>query len=341
MPIKDYPIYHNVSIAELKEGMNSLERLDDKFDFMSMYLLSHQMDEESSSCTFEELLHAAKEEFTKASIALRKEYLSNHPSANLDPTMLNPYGATAETEAVMTAFLADPTRYMKEMARSVAESSLDDPSLNLEEQATVKKWKDNCARLSQEIVADKKLFAAYEEDIDGKNILQNVAKKVYDNPDLTTADIIDRNKGGFFERMRGSTSRQYRDFAAALSGFESPDDPSFNNKERLRGAAMDYIRHKFPKLKPGELPTKEQIDAIKNPTAKGRILLTVAVVQEVDPKLEEEAFTAPFEAIDLDAANVEQQEFQQSLAEDLNEKADLDSSEIEENSIAMENKMEM
>lgn len=120
MPITDYPIYKNLSIADFKEKLNAIERIDDKLDFIYSYLLCHGMDDEAQSCTFEELLHVAKHEFIKSSIALKDEYAKHHNGENPAPDVINPYSNNADAQAMQTVFLADHLFHCKPFSNKQA-----------------------------------------------------------------------------------------------------------------------------------------------------------------------------------------------------------------------------
>lgn len=58
-------------------------------------------------------------------------------------------------------------------------------------------------------------------------------------------EIENRNKGGIWERyIRHSTSRQYKEFIAAMKDYNNPESPNYLNKVHLRGKANAYLVHK-------------------------------------------------------------------------------------------------
>lgn len=71
-----------------------------------------------------------------------------------------------------------------------------------------------------------------------------------------------RNKGGFFERLFKTTSRQYKDFLKALKNFNDPQSKDYLNREKLRTASEAYKTHKLPNGR-----TIDQLDS----TGKGRM----------------------------------------------------------------------
>lgn len=324
MPIKDYPIFQNVSLDDFKEKFDSLPRLDDKFDFTYAYLLSHGMGEEEPECTMEELLHFAKTEFIKASLAQKEQY-KKEMGVEPDPGVINPYGygANPENEAMEKAFLADPTLFLSQAANSFAESVHDDPTLSEEEQGILRQWKDNLVELGRVLPGQKQMFADYEKDVKPEEVTASISEKLYGRNDVGVSEFLDRHKGGLFERAVGSTSSEYKAFEASFKNYNDMDSHAFGDESILKSAAMGYIRHKFPNLKEGELPTQEQVAALKNPTTKGRIEFTVSLMEEFARRERIEQVSREAEHF-LEQPNPEQQSFQENLGRDLEESEDQD-----------------
>lgn len=282
--LEEYPIYRNISIADLQEKMASFDRIDEKFEFMYHYLLSYGMEGSEADCTFEELLHAGKEAFLKASLAAKDEYARNRPNlASPDRSVIDPYHDNELDNDTINQryFLKNPVDFMRQASGKVAEIQVL-PTLTEEEANVVESWKANQSRIKQRLDALQSNFGVYEEDAVPGDILRNVGEKVYERADITPEEILARNKGGFWENFRGTTSQEYKDFEKAYQSYNNPDDPGWKDKAALREASMAYIRHKFPSLEEGKLPTPEQIAALKSPTARGRTNLCVAMVQELE-----------------------------------------------------------
>ena len=325
MPIEDYPIYKNVSIADFKEKFNAIERLDDKLDFIYSYLLCHGMGEEAPSCSFEDLLHVAKQEFIKSSIALKDEFVTKYGGERPGPNVINPYSHDVENEAKQTVFLADPLRFMQAMGASIAATPINDPNLTAEEQAQVNQWKDNAGRISEQAENLRIVFNNLEQDSAPSEITENVGKRLFQREGVSVNEFIEHNMGGTWENFFGTTSREYKNFKAAFERFNLVDDPKFGDRDTLRNTAMAYVRHKFPNLEEGKLPTAEQIAAVKNATSKGRIEFAVAVLQELKERERIDEMDNTFKSIDLDNPNpqqdnnLQQQEFQEQIANDIAE----------------------
>ena len=82
-----------------------------------------------------------------------------------------------------------------------------------------------------------------------------------------------RTKGGFFERLFRTTSKEYRNFLKTLKDFNDPNSKDFMNREKMRKATDAYKTHK---LAGGR--TVDQLDS----TGKGRMAEIDKVVSTLD-----------------------------------------------------------
>ena len=89
------------------------------------------------------------------------------------------------------------------------------------------------------------------------------------------AEIEDRNKGGIWERyIRHSTSREYKEFIAALKDYNNPDSPNYLNKPHLKEKATGYLLHKADQGYQG-------LDDMKG-TSLSRSTLAINVIKVLD-----------------------------------------------------------
>ena len=65
-----------------------------------------------------------------------------------------------------------------------------------------------------------------------------------DNLPFSIDRIQDEHKGGFFERIRKTTSPQYKNMIQALREFNDPNSPNYLNYNHLKSKAQEYIVHK-------------------------------------------------------------------------------------------------
>lgn len=94
-------------------------------------------------------------------------------------------------------------------------------------------------------------------------------------------EIEDRNKGGIWERyIRHSTSREYKEFIAALKDYNNPESPNYLNKDNLKGKANAYLVHKADQ-------GYESLDDMKG-TSLSRSTLAMNVIKVIDTMKNEE-----------------------------------------------------
>ena len=94
-------------------------------------------------------------------------------------------------------------------------------------------------------------------------------------------EIEDRNKGGIWERyIRHSTSREYKEFIAALKDYNNPESPNYLNKENLKGKANAYLVHKADQ-------GYQSLDDMKG-TSLSRSTLAMNVIKVIDTMKNEE-----------------------------------------------------
>ena len=87
----------------------------------------------------------------------------------------------------------------------------------------------------------KKHMDVFKKDFLNSYSLKNTAVKI------NTFDkniILNQHKGGIFERMFNTTSKEYKDFVEAFNEFTNEKSPDFGDKQILLDKAKAYIKHK-------------------------------------------------------------------------------------------------
>ena len=74
---------------------------------------------------------------------------------------------------------------------------------------------------------------------------------------------LKRQKPNFFENLLGKTSNEYIAFKNGFKHYTNPESPLFGDDDTLKELAKNYLHHKFPNLKDGELPTIDEINALR------------------------------------------------------------------------------
>ena len=107
----------------------------------------------------------------------------------------------------------------------------------------------------------------------------------FNNGKPLTREPLDRNKGGFFENLFGTTSSQYKEFARRFESV-SKEGPEKGDLDGLRQSAFQYLKHKFKKGGFECFDKNYTIDEDKirklDSTSQGRVRLCLQVLNAID-----------------------------------------------------------
>ena len=104
-----------------------------------------------------------------------------------------------------------------------------------------------------------------------KDILDLLHEKM---PNSSIPAELAKGKYSFWERRLFWRSREFKAFKKTIIAFNLRQSPNSRDSKALEDSAMAYLRHKFPNLKEGELPTLEQIATLG---AKGKVRATLCL----------------------------------------------------------------
>ena len=132
-----------------------------------------------------------------------------------------------------------------------------DPSTRRQVQVSFDKYFRQNNHNSNDIHLDVDLQMRNANELFSLKCITNEAKREYCSEferrmalqigqiNYNVAEIENRNKGGIWERyIRRSTSREYKEFIAALKDYNNPESPNYLDKGHLRGKTIDYLVHK-------------------------------------------------------------------------------------------------
>ncbi|MBO4682627.1 MAG: hypothetical protein J5618_02065, partial [Bacilli bacterium] len=128
----------------------------------------------------------------------------------------------------ITDFMIDPTTVVT--TKYVRDADLDPEGINDVKRSYIKVFREHDAA-SKESFNQK--FATYNNKPNGFNVGKNMAKIVADN------------KGGWWERFRGTTSKEYTALQKVAKTYSS-DNPLHADKESLYICAKAYKNYKMP-----------------------------------------------------------------------------------------------
>ena len=189
----------------------------------------------------------------------------------------------SENDLDVKLFISDPVGYMvaklndPEYYNSIKPGNFEGLS-DLENSGYIKKYDKNKEKILSYISTDEykvKFTAAENRKLYTDDILMLLGEKM---PDTSINAELRRQKGGFWEKFLFRTSKQYKNFKKTLVNFTGVRNPSYGDKKAIKDTAMSYLKHKFPKLKDGELPTLEQIEKL-DATGKARAIFCYNVAK--------------------------------------------------------------
>ena len=89
--------------------------------------------------------------------------------------------------------------------------------------------------------------------------------------------ILDYHKGGFFERLFNTTSKEYKEFVENFKKFTDPENPDISVKDKLIESAKAYIEHK-------NVSDVVDLAALEDGTGKERVKLCLSVLSSLNVK---------------------------------------------------------
>ena len=105
--------------------------------------------------------------------------------------------------------------------------------------------------------------------------------KYFNNGKDNIKESLEQNKGGYFENLFKTTSKEYKEFSRRLN-LINKDNAEKGDLSGLRKSAFDYLKHKFPndfKVNGNEYTFDETKIAKLDKTGQGRALLCLNVIK--------------------------------------------------------------
>ena len=204
--------------------------------------------------------------------------------------------ASIEDDALrqeVSDFMANPVQTFHDKHYRFPEEGLE--NLSNVKAGFASAWRKFGSRNSQAFM-DK--FAEHNNRPNGYNVGKNIAT------------ILNDNRGGFWERFRGTTSKQYQALAKAAQASVDPSSPTKGDKEAMYACAKAYKAYKMP---------EGRTFASLGKTAQKRIEFCDSVIKAYEEeKRIREAANNPQPIANSNIIN--QQEFQHQLENDLGPK---------------------
>ena len=315
MPIKDFDInYNDIELKDYYKNIQWEKDLDLKIDLIAKEVLAYGFNGKKADISLEEMIYFSKFQFIEGAfetrllyrIKLEDEQKVDNVEVPLD--LINPNNNHEEYKEKEKMFIKNPIFVLKQYAIEEANKEIDE---NNEEEV---KWKDHCSKMVKTLTD---LDATYKEKEKSAKVRATtflISKNRYYGETKTFGDILNKNNGGFFERLFNTTSNEYKNFKNAFKAYNDEKNPNFGNKKALKDAAFAYIKHKCPNAKEDEGINYNLLENVKGTSLK-RVELCYSVLKELSDQEANEAYDK--EISNLESKNQldekEQQKFQNDL----------------------------
>lgn len=314
-------IYKNISLSDFDQKFDSIEGIKEKFAFLNNYILSLGMDkinENEDTMVADHDLHDmvahARIKFIEA-IVKEKEAYEIKNKTKLPQDVFDPNDKKRSLDVTYAKFISEPMDYVEKNAMHRKDQvKIDDNDPNKDE---IKYYKMNLSRLI--IYAREPIdFDEYGNDFAIKDFTHRIGKELYNKMYTSPNEFLDRNKGGFFERLFKTTSSEYQEFEETYRAFNDKENPAYGDLDRLETVTLNYLKYKMPNYKGGsELPKQEDINKLSG-TSRKRVESLVSVLKTI--RLEKELSNVLDQA---DDKMENQDDFQNNLDKNLNDNHNL------------------
>lgn len=314
MPTKKNIIYDDISLDDFDKKFNSYQTIEERFDFLCFYVLSHGLNGRDEEVSLPKLINHARLAFVESAVRVKAEY-EFFNSKKVEDDVIDPYHSAnnSKKEELYGKFISDPAKFLKTYVKDIANTV--SVSKNNKDFEKINNWKKNVDRLAREFQYDNIMADSIreaEKDEISKKLTKKICDKSMNKDNATLNEVVAANKGGFFENLFGTTSEEYKQLIGALYAFNNTNSVAYGNTFPLARFARAYLHHKIPsfKLNGNDLPKKEDIEKLSG-TSRKRVELAVNVLSEVYAQKKIEDYEEAYEELDL--YDVEQNDFQKDL----------------------------
>ena len=255
-----------------------------KLQILVDYIAENMEGNANDEANINEVIFAARKNIAETILHTQSENNYKHTIKELCPRVSGV--DQKDANIMMSMFLLSPETTLKNMTESLLEENepaIEDNSVELSEEEKAYQAKVAAGKRAQyerafKLLQGKELsFSAYETvqaDIenDKLNLMGYLQEEVYGKDPI--GDTVDACKGGFFERLFGTTSKEFKNFDATFKARQAGGA----TREEVDSAAKAYLMHKIPGYKGEGLPTEEQLAKFTG-TTRNRVLLCLRTLQ--------------------------------------------------------------
>lgn len=237
----------------------------DAIDKSIAYILKYGLDRKIIKIQLTELIYTLK---NQVAMQVAKKQLEANPN---DLTNMQ----SKEYDAALKYFFSDPVGFIQakleddEFYNSIKPK--EDNELKGSEYKgyiyNLDKNRKNFINLFKDEIRDLRadFKSKYQGFENGKVITYDILKGIearLPEYDHSIENAFKKQNPGTWEKRLNKTSKEYKDFKKTFNDYKNKLKDGYGDDKALEDAAMRYLRHKFPKLKEGELPTAKQISRL-------------------------------------------------------------------------------
>lgn len=337
MPIKKFEIiYDDVDLRQFYKNIQWENNIDEKLDFIANQILSYGFNNKNANCTLEELIYFSKLQFIDSINDVRTTYrnsiIDENPNVKLPDDLLNPYNAVENYKKLERGFIKNPIKVLKQYATNEANKEIDE---NNQEQVN---WRNHCREMINRLDDISHTYKASETRIQPKYTTFLISERHFQGETGSPQDILNKTKGGFFERLFRTTSQEYKNFDHAFKEYNDLNSSNYGNKDYLKNAAIAYMRYKLPNFDNDKIPTFNDIYGLTG-TSYERMALCISVVEQLENQESLENMDNKISNLDNDISNKikDQTDFHKKLDNELENQVNIESSIDKNNEISNEN----
>lgn len=238
-----------VSMSDYYKNVNQYNTIEDKMKYTTRYLLNHKGHEDYSLV---EAIHIARQ-------AIGNSLEKSNEKDNLEANM----------------FVANPIEYIrKEAVKLAGEIEQEGSTLKKEDDLKARcqyigmfSSKPNMVQKLSHLCDDRAfpLKAQFVIKCGGKKALENVKKDT---------------KPGFFSRLFGTTSKEWKNLESAYNEFSKRDSQTYGDKTIIKNAAVAYLQHKFPNYQESQALSSDVVNRLDK-TSKAKTIFALNLLNSV------------------------------------------------------------
>lgn len=268
--------FYSCSIQDFVKRFNNNEYSDpnEALNDAMHYIARYNLEPKSTKCDINELIYTVKNEILK--LIARKQVKEGKDVLE---------DKNKNDKEMIKSFIANPLKTTSYYL-SKKQDTFDKVKKPSNQSLYVTLLRQNASALAIDL--RKPLFTSnYRKFVERKSksvdlVAELEAQLPYSYDPI--GSLFKKQKLNFFEKVLKPSSKQYKAFVKMFNHhYKNPSSPLFGNDPVLKQYAYAYIKHKFPNLKDGELPTEKQLSTLSR-RGKARTETCIKIINLINEK---------------------------------------------------------